>query len=71
MVCAGTGLRVAADAQVVSRTRITMISTRDLGALPDIQGFRKLTQALAMLDAILSPEWQTDTTPSTRDGRPT
>lgn len=48
-----------------------MISTRDLGALPDIQGFRKLTQALAMLDAILSPEWQTDTTPSTRDGRPT
>jgi hypothetical protein len=35
-----------------------MISTRDLGELPDIHGFRKLTRALAMLDAILSPEWQ-------------
>jgi hypothetical protein len=35
-----------------------MISTRDLSELPDIRGFRKLTRALAMMDAILSPEWQ-------------
>lgn len=35
-----------------------MISTRDLGGLPDIHGFRRLTRALAMLDAILSPDWQ-------------
>lgn len=34
-----------------------MISTRDLSGLPDILGFRRLTQSLAMLDAILSPEW--------------
>lgn len=32
------------------------ISTRDLQALPDIAGFVRLTQALAMLDAIISPE---------------
>jgi len=35
-----------------------MISTRDLTKLPDIPSFRRLTRALAMLDAILSPEWQ-------------
>jgi hypothetical protein len=35
-----------------------MISTRDLGKLPDIPAFRRLTRALAMLDAILSPEWE-------------
>src|SRR5262245_2992266 len=35
-----------------------MISTRNLDALPDIPGFRRLTRALAMLDAIMSPEWQ-------------
>jgi hypothetical protein len=35
-----------------------MISTRDLSGLPDIPGFRRLTRALAMLDAILSPEWE-------------
>ena len=35
-----------------------MISTRDLSGLPDIEGFRKLTRALAMLDAVLSPEWE-------------
>jgi hypothetical protein len=35
-----------------------MISTRDLSKLPDIASFRRLTRALAMLDAILSPEWQ-------------
>ena len=35
-----------------------MISTRDLSALPDLGAFRKLTRALAMLDAIISPDWQ-------------
>jgi hypothetical protein len=35
-----------------------MISTRDLQRLPDIPSFRRLTRALAMLDAILSPEWE-------------
>jgi hypothetical protein len=35
-----------------------MISTRDLSGLPDIEAFRKLARALAMLDAILSPEWE-------------
>jgi hypothetical protein len=35
-----------------------MISTRDLSQLPDIPGFRRLTRSLAMLDAILSPEWE-------------
>lgn len=35
-----------------------MISTRDLGNLPSISSLRRLTRALAMLDAILSPEWQ-------------
>jgi hypothetical protein len=35
-----------------------MISTRDLSQLPDIAGLMKLTQSLAMLDAIMMPEWQ-------------
>jgi hypothetical protein len=35
-----------------------MISTRDLSQLPDAQGLLRLLQSLAMLDAILSPEWQ-------------
>ncbi len=34
-----------------------MISTRDLSGLPDLEGFRRLAQSLAMLDAILSPAW--------------
>lgn len=34
-----------------------MISTRNLGELPTIAGLRRLTRSLAMLDAILSPEW--------------
>ena len=33
------------------------ISTRALGSLPDIDGLRRLLQSLAMLDAILSPGW--------------
>jgi len=35
-----------------------MISTRNLDALPDIPALRRLTRSLAMLDAILSPEWE-------------
>lgn len=34
-----------------------MISTRDLGKLPDVQRLRRLMQSMAMLDAILCPEW--------------
>jgi hypothetical protein len=35
-----------------------MISTRDLSLLPDIDRLKALSQSLAVLDAILSPEWQ-------------
>jgi hypothetical protein len=35
-----------------------MISTRDLSLLPDIGSLRRLLQSMAMLDAILCPEWQ-------------
>jgi hypothetical protein len=35
-----------------------MISTRDLSLLPDIARLKALCQSLAMLDAILSPEWE-------------
>ncbi|WP_339910304.1 hypothetical protein [Symmachiella dynata] len=35
-----------------------MISTRDLTGLPDVSSLRRLLQSLAMLDAILSPDWQ-------------
>jgi hypothetical protein len=35
-----------------------MISTRNLDALPDIPALRRLARSLAMLDAILSPEWE-------------
>jgi hypothetical protein len=38
--------------------QLAMISTRDLSKLPDIPSFRRLARALAMLDAILSPDWQ-------------
>ncbi len=34
-----------------------MISTRDLALLPDIDRLKLLAQSLAMLDAILEPEW--------------
>jgi len=34
------------------------ISTRNLELLPDVDGLRALLQSLAMLDAILSPEWE-------------
>ena len=35
-----------------------MISTRNLEELPDIPTLRRLTRSLAVLDAILSPEWE-------------
>ena len=35
-----------------------MISTRDLLLLPDVDGLRRTLQAMAMLDAVLCPEWQ-------------
>ena len=35
-----------------------MVAKTRLAALPDIEGLRKLTQSLAMLDAIMSPEWE-------------
>jgi hypothetical protein len=35
-----------------------MVSEARLKSLPDIEGLRKLTQSLAMLDAIMSPEWE-------------
>lgn len=34
------------------------ISTRDLSSLPDIDDLKRLMQSMALLDAILSPEWQ-------------
>ena len=35
-----------------------MISTRNLSPLPDVPSLLRLTRSLAMLDAILSPEWE-------------
>jgi len=35
-----------------------MVLKTTLAALPEIEALRKLTQSLAMLDAILSPEWE-------------
>lgn len=37
---------------------MSKISTRKLNLLPDIEPLKKLLQALATLDAILSPEWE-------------
>ncbi len=34
-----------------------MISTRNLSLLPDVNGLRRTLQSMAMLDAILCPEW--------------
>jgi hypothetical protein len=34
------------------------ISTRDLSRLPDINALERITRSIAMLDAILSPEWE-------------
>jgi hypothetical protein len=35
-----------------------MISTRDLSLLPDVDVLQRALQSMAMLDAILCPEWQ-------------
>jgi hypothetical protein len=35
-----------------------MISTRDLSSLPGVDRLRAVLQSMAMLDAILCPEWQ-------------
>ena len=35
-----------------------MISTRRLRSLPDVDGLKALLRSVAMLDAILSPEWE-------------
>ena len=35
-----------------------MVAQTRLAVLPDIEGLRKLTQSLAMLDAVMSPEWE-------------
>jgi hypothetical protein len=35
-----------------------MISTQNLSPLPDIASLKKLTQSLALLDAIICPEWE-------------
>ena len=35
-----------------------MISTRDLSLLPDVDGLRRVLQSIAMLDAVLCPEWE-------------
>lgn len=35
-----------------------MISTRNLTSMPDIVQLKRLSQSLAMLDAIIEPEWQ-------------
>jgi hypothetical protein len=35
-----------------------MVSKKILASLPDIESLKKLSQSLAMLDAILSPEWE-------------
>lgn len=35
-----------------------MISTRKLSLLPDVNGLQRTLQSMAMLDAVLCPEWQ-------------
>jgi hypothetical protein len=49
---AGELLRSTAEDGVMA------ISTRELDALPDVAQLRRLLQSLAMLDAILSPRWE-------------
>src|SRR5215218_10310749 len=49
--------------ETVRRTLISLQTGRDmvtkktLAAIPDIPSLKKLSQSLAMLDAIMSPEW--------------
>jgi hypothetical protein len=42
----------------VPRRGDVMISTRDLSRLPDVDDLQRALQSMAMLDAILCPEWQ-------------
>ena len=35
-----------------------MVSHKRLLALPEIENLRRLSQSLAMLDAIMSPDWE-------------
>lgn len=37
---------------------MSRISTRDLNSLPSVERLKALLQSLALLDAIMSPEWQ-------------
>ena len=41
----------------VSRSEPVPISTRELGELPSVPVLERICQSLAMLDAILSPQW--------------
>lgn len=41
----------------MSKSDVVPISTRDLSELPSIDILERISQSLAMLDAILSPEW--------------
>lgn len=36
----------------------TMVSSHDLTRMPDLAGFRRLTRSLAVLDAVMSPQWE-------------
>jgi len=42
----------------ITTIHTTMVLKTRLAALPDIEDLRRLTQSLAMLDAIKSPEWE-------------
>jgi hypothetical protein len=41
----------------ILRSPGTMISTRDMSLLPDVDGLRHTLQSMALLDAILCPDW--------------
>lgn len=43
---------------VIRRGDPRVLSTRDLSSLPEVEPLRRLMQSLAMLDAILSREWE-------------
>ena len=48
----------AAPAAAIKETRRDPISTRNLAGLPGIEELRRLCQSLAMLDAVICPEWE-------------
>ena len=35
-----------------------MVTKKQLASLPNVESLKRLTQSLAMLDAIMSPEWE-------------